>query len=814
MYGRSGSQTARTKTNTNHYSGSALRSLSARNSAQATPGGRNAAPPTQTAAAAKARGWEGQGFYVQIERCCGLSEKAVSVRHDEEKYVRISNGIKEHLELFFDGQLPVEVIDVPTPYAMEIRIMPETGHPSHGVVYTGVQAEALGAQTVFSKIKSKKWPKLETLRDPLIDLCCVPVQIKLLGRSIRKDRLATASVESMSPGVEQNQEASPLTPQASVVLQCMHLTSGATFSRRLTTGPDGYVETVLFPGQFAFECEEESFFDRLEPGMITVPAHSERLEVEMTVAMKKTCTLLIVDHLHRPFPKFPVYLQPREKQAPGMKPVALRTKMDGKCRVRVCRGIYIATYDIEPSNRQPLVHAFQQDLEVQHTDDPQFFRIVVNRIRYAVEIMLRTHFGISPTAVPFVVRNSHGEPVAQDLQSSEAGVASFDVPPGFYVFKLEPSEESPFVQAKVDIDVRADGTFHPSECKVETKNVDIRIYLVTPDGQPAPNCLFHLSPQFAEEGAGLEMAFRSDGDGVAMATIGLLEPYIFKVKHTGRVMEYMPQLFAFQTDRRSFTVVVARAILGHIPEERVALVVDTSGSMQVYLEDIKVAINSTLVHQFHKSKKTFNIITFSEGQVMFRPQLVECAPTVIEDAMSFCESMRAGGGSGAKKALERVFSIDGLDAAYLITDGKCELGDALMNHVRKLFFAHPKRPKLNLVGINCVPRGHTWRGLHSMAALTQGVFRPVCLEQDQVDAVAAWRADRRGFSQDSFDAGSIDMLGEGSTSLMAGNSDAGVSQAFGIDLMSPQHLAVTSDDCTAHETGGGETTDADDGLSE
>eukprot|EP00927_Polykrikos_kofoidii_P063335 TRINITY_DN58147_c0_g1_i1.p1 TRINITY_DN58147_c0_g1~~TRINITY_DN58147_c0_g1_i1.p1 ORF type:complete len:441 (-),score=83.10 TRINITY_DN58147_c0_g1_i1:109-1395(-) len=369
----------------------------------------------------------------------------------------------------------------------------------------------------------------------------------------------------------------------------------------------------------------------------------------------------------------------------------------------------------------------------------QFFRIVVHRVRFDVAIMLRTHFGVSPTDVPFTVRTASGALICAHQRSSDIGVASFDAPAGRYQLKVEPGEDSPFVQAVADIAVYENGSFHPTDCKMETKNVDVKICLVTPDGQPAPSCLFHISPRFDEEaansGRSIEMAFRTDSNGVAMATMGLLEPYIFKVKSSGKVMEYMPQHFAFQTDRRTFTAVVARAILGMIPERHVAFVVDSSGSMQVYMEDIKVAINSALVQQFHRSQKRFNIITFTQGQVMFRPDLVDCSAQNIQDAMQFCESIVAGGESGAVNALEKVFLLANIDAAYLLTDGKCDVGDTLLNRLRALYFSHPQRPKVHTIGINCLPRGHTWRGLSAMATLTEGRFRPVCLEQDAGDPV-------------------------------------------------------------------------------
>merc|ERR1712226_1363884 len=61
--------------------------------------------------------------------------------------------------------------------------------------------------------------------------------------------------------------------------------------------------------------------------------------------------------------------------------------------------------------------------------------------------------------------------------------------------------------------------------------------------------------------------------------------------------------------------------------------------------------------------------------------------------------------------------------------------DQFLNQVRSMYFTHPKRPKLNTIGINCVPRRLTWQGLQAVALLTEGKFRPVCLEQAALDPV-------------------------------------------------------------------------------
>jgi hypothetical protein len=377
----------------------------------------------------------------------------------------------------------------------------------------------------------------------------------------------------------------------------------------------------------------------------------------------------------------------------------------------------------------------EQEIDVQDTEIPQFFRIYVRRTRFTCEIMLRTRFEEPAARCPFKVRK--GSTTVCSNVSSDIGVAVCDLPAGAYTLQLTPHEDAPFVQTFFELQVSEDGKFSPLEHKVRTKTTDVQINLVTPDGEPAPDCFFHLETQFQPSGAlarTREMKVTSDATGVASATMGLLEPYIFKVKPTGKAMEYMPQQFIFQTAHREVTIVVARSIFGFIKEDNIALVIDSSGSMQVYMEDVKIALNAVITEQLYQSKKRFNIVTYTSKSLGFRSDLVSCTKENLEDAMRFCDAIEAGGGSELVKCLEHTLAFSELDAVYIVTDGKTEMKDEFLNQVRALYFKHPKRPTLNTIGINCVPRRLTWQGLQAVALLTQGTFRPVCLEQAIIDA--------------------------------------------------------------------------------
>lgn len=678
-----------------------------------------------------AQNWKGEGgFYVQIERCHGISKQCASIRHDEDKYQRYTDMISDAVQNFFDGQILVEMLDVQTLYALEVRVMPEELHPRYRPACVGKDAELAGAFTVFSKIDSKKWPQREVLLQSVREFCRVPVRVSMLGRELTAPPGHDEAIERHRAVNQQPAGTGSLVALRRVEFR---VANDRGTNIELFTGGDGRADVALFPGTFHLSVIEGSCYDKLTPNVITVPAHLSLLEVTITASMKKRCTFVVVDHLGKPFGLFPLVLVHRD---PRVAPMTLKTKVDGKGRLRLGRGVYVASYDGGTSNpaEWPIL-PLSQEFEVRDTDVPQFFPITVQRIRFSCEVMLRTRFEEPVSNCPFKIKDSFNQRVFSGI-SGDVGVASCELLAGQYTLELAPGDDSPFVFMKVELNVNDDGSFEPLERTVLTKTTDVRISLVTPDGEPAPDCVFYLETQFAAASSlrARELKCQADDAGVASTPMTLLEPYIFKVKADGKAAEFMAQQFTFQTDRREVTIVVARSIFGAIAEDKIALVIDTSGSMQVYLDDIKTALNAVITEQLFQSKKQFNIVSYTGRTLAFRPDIVDCTQDSLEDAMRFCDAFEAGGGSELLKSIEHVFRFPDLDAVYIVTDGKTEMKDQFLSQVRAMYFVHPKRPKLHTIGINCVPRRMTWQGLQAIALLTQGTFRPVCLEQACVDA--------------------------------------------------------------------------------
>merc|ERR1719456_481923 len=317
--------------------------------------------------------------------------------------------------------------------------------------------------------------------------------------------------------------------------------------------------------------------------------------------------------------------------------------------------------------------------------------------------------------------------------TSDIGVAKAELSSGLYKMFLKPHEDMPYVETEIDLSVTDNGAFTPTAAHVATKITDVNIHLVTPDGEAAPDCGFSIEPQFPESGGASvlkESSLYTDESGVAICRMGLLEPYVFRIRESDKAQEYMPQFFVFQTDRDTVTAVVARSVFGTIVEEKVALVIDASGSLAVYLDDIKAALNSVIFQQFNKSNKLFNLVSYSDKVFSFRPDLVDCSAENITNALRFCDGLYAGGNTSVLQAVETAFQSVAVEAVYLLSDGKNDINEAFLNRIKVMYYSHPNRPKINTIGINCVPRKNAWKNLQAVATLTNGIFRPICLEQN------------------------------------------------------------------------------------
>lgn len=384
-------------------------------------------------------------------------------------------------------------------------------------------------------------------------------------------------------------------------------------------------------------------------------------EHTLVATMKNKCTFFAVDNLNRPYANFPVRIYNRSQ--PNLQPLFLRTKPDGKCRALLKKGDFVAIHGIE-EDADSAVAPLEQYFEVEQADIPQFFRLDLHRVKIEVNIMLETRFKEPVSRCPFSIQKpGEGTTAVLHGKTSDIGLVHAELVPGSYWLVLEPgTDSSPYINHKMELEVQSNGSFTPTKVQVPTKVTDVSILLVTPDGEPAPRCPFSIGPalppnssskssspaysEYSEE----EEIFTTDDAGVGTVRMTLLEPYTFRIKEseTG-AQEYVAQHFTFQSDRSSVTAVISRTVFGTVREGRVAIVVDCSGSMSIYLEEVRTALKAVLGRQLQGSDKLFNLVAYGHHAVAWRPTLANARdPANIADALNFVSSSIVGfsGGGG------------------------------------------------------------------------------------------------------------------------------------------------------------------------
>merc|ERR1719313_2185337 len=423
--------------------------------------------------------------------------------------------------------------------------------------------------------------------------------------------------------------------------------------------------------------------------------------------------------------------------------MTLTTQRDGKVRTTLKRGSYCAYHGLAaalqvegPSTigesegadsfADMTFDSLVENFEVGKTEIPQFFRLNVNRARFDVELLLSTRFEEPVKNCNISVRE-HGDAEVRS-QTSEIGLLRIALQPGKHFISVEPDAWQPYAPVMTSVEVREDGSYVPQRAEVPTPVRDVQLFLITPDGEPAEGVEFGLRALHLETDS---TALCTNESGVVSRDLQMLEPYVFEIKKSNETPEYLPQRFEFITDRTAVTAVVARSVFGRVKENRVVFLLDTSGSMAPYLEELKRALSEVFVQQFCRVPGRYlNIVAYSSQVVSWREDLVPATEENITSALRFISGLTPGGGTDLLKGMETAFSFTDVQAVSYVSDGKAELGESLVQRIALLYYSHPGRPRINTVGINCFPRKRAWKSLSQVSLSTRGAFRPVCLAQE------------------------------------------------------------------------------------
>ncbi|GAB5582999.1 von Willebrand factor A domain-containing protein 3A [Prionailurus iriomotensis] len=160
----------------------------------------------------------------------------------------------------------------------------------------------------------------------------------------------------------------------------------------------------------------------------------------------------------------------------------------------------------------------------------------------------------------------------------------------------------------------------------------------------------------------------------------------------------------------------SRRLFGTILESKVCILVDTSGSMGPYLQQVKTELILLIWEQLRKHCDRFNLLSFAEDLQLWRDTLVETTDAACHEAMQWVTHLRAQGSTSVLQALLKAFSFHDVEGLYLLTDGKPDTSRSLiLNEVQRL--KEERDLKLHTISLNCSGRAAV-DFLRNLASLT------------------------------------------------------------------------------------------------
>lgn len=164
----------------------------------------------------------------------------------------------------------------------------------------------------------------------------------------------------------------------------------------------------------------------------------------------------------------------------------------------------------------------------------------------------------------------------------------------------------------------------------------------------------------------------------------------------------------------------SRRLFGAILESKVCILLDTSGSMGPYLQQVKTELTLLIWEQLRKHCDSFNLLSFAEGLQAWQDTLVETTDTACHEAMQWVTHLHAQGSTSVLQALLKAFSFPDVEALYLLTDGKPDTSRRLiLREVQRL--KEKNDVKVHAISLSCSDRAAV-NFLRDLASLTGGRY--------------------------------------------------------------------------------------------
>ncbi|XP_059934373.1 von Willebrand factor A domain-containing protein 3A [Mesoplodon densirostris] len=163
----------------------------------------------------------------------------------------------------------------------------------------------------------------------------------------------------------------------------------------------------------------------------------------------------------------------------------------------------------------------------------------------------------------------------------------------------------------------------------------------------------------------------------------------------------------------------SRRLFGAILERKVCIVLDTSGSMGPYLQQVKTELTLLIWEQLWKHCDSFNLLNFAEGLQPWQDSLVGTTDTACHEAMQWVTNLHTQGSTSVLQALLKAFSFPDVEV-YLLTNGKPDTScNLILSEVQRL--KEKRDVKVHTVSLNCSDRTAV-NFLRDLASLTGGRY--------------------------------------------------------------------------------------------
>ncbi|KFP63031.1 von Willebrand factor A domain-containing protein 3A, partial [Cariama cristata] len=225
---------------------------------------------------------------------------------------------------------------------------------------------------------------------------------------------------------------------------------------------------------------------------------------------------------------------------------------------------------------------------------------------------------------------------------------------------------------------------------------------------------------------------------------GVVKHLQFQPKELEIYTEQLQKVLQRYIQRIQWLLSGSRRSFGTILEANVCVLIDTSGSMGPYLPHITKELTSLIWEQLRKNEVRFNLLRFAENTESWKEYLVEATNETCHDAVQWVSRFHAHGTTCILVALQKALSFQGIEALYVLTDGKPDTSCSLiLKEVERL--RKKQDIKIHTISFSCTDRGAN-EFLKKLASQTGGRYH--CSFGEVDGQLAAHRMLTEGFDDE------------------------------------------------------------------